>query len=241
MATGLAYPSGRYNPPIPMTIRLSMALGGTRRFPDRQQKLFGDSKTPDDLLLHYAGDISLLQRHCVAVVGARNVTASGKDRTVRIAEDLARAGVVVVSGLAAGVDTAALNSAIRIGGRVVAVIGTPLDRVYPVNNRVLQEKIYRDHLLISQFPIGAYVGKSNFPQRNRLMAIISDATVVMEASDTSGTLHQAAECSRLGRWLLIDRRVVANESVTWPGKFLKYDTTKVVDSAKDITRIYDSV
>ena len=73
------------------------------------------------------------------------------------------------------------------------------------------------------------------------MAFVSDATVVMEASDTSGTLHQATECTKLGRWLFIDKRVTESRVVEWPRKFLKYDTTIAIDNAKDITRIYDSV
>ena len=238
MVRKVEHSDNRYAPPVPRTIRLSEALQNTSRFPVGQQRMFGGSSMPNDLLLYYAGDISLLQGQCVAIVGTREVSTLGMQRTTRLAKDLAKAGVIVVSGLAAGVDTAALTSAMETGGRVVAVIGTPLDRAYPAQNKTLQEEIYRNHLLISQFPIGSNVQKSNFPQRNRLMAVISDATVVMEASDTSGTLHQAAECSRLERRLFIDKSVTENSLLQWPEKFLKYDTTTVVETADDITRIY---
>jgi predicted Rossmann fold nucleotide-binding protein DprA/Smf involved in DNA uptake len=79
-----------------------------------------------------------------------------------------------------------------------------------------QEQIWREHLLISPFPEGRLVFRSNFPQRNRVMAALSDATVIIEAYDTSGTLHQAAECQRLGRWLFIARAVADDPSLTWP-------------------------
>src|SRR5205814_51885 len=110
---------------------------------------------------------------------------------------------VIVSGLARGIDTAALMGAIEKGGRTVAVIGTPLDKAYPAENADLQTEIYSHHLLVTPFRIGEQVFKANFPKRNRVMAAISDATVIIEASDTSGTLHQAAECEKLGRWLFI--------------------------------------
>ena len=217
---------------------LSEALKGTARVPATQYNLFEGTQKGRDVTLYYSGNISLLQRPCVAIVGTRKVSKLGKERTAQFSKVIAEAGIVVVSGLAAGVDTAALRSAIASGGSVVAVIGTPLDKAYPAENKKLQEEIYRDHLLISQFPIGADVWRSNFPQRNKLMAFLSDATLVMEASDTSGTLHQAVECSRLGRWLLIDKRVSEDPHVTWPRKFLANDRTNVVECASDICRIF---
>ena len=115
------------------------------------------------------------------------------------------------------------------------MIGTPLDRAYPPENARLQETIYRDHLLISQFSPGTRTFRASFPQRNKLMATLTDATVVMEASDTSGTLHQAAECTRLGRWLFIAKSVVDDESLEWPRKFLKYETCVPLTDISDIT------
>ena len=223
---------GGYEPPAPTQTFLSSALNGTSRFPNRQFSLLGSPR--QDLTLYYAGDISLLRKPCVAIVGTREVTPGGKQKTEKIARSLASSGVVIVSGLAAGVDTAALTAAMESGGRVIGVIGTPLDRAYPAKNRELQETIYRDHLLISQFPPGARVFPSNFPQRNKLMAALSDATAVMEASDSSGTLHQAAECSKLRRWLFIARSVADDSSLTWPTKFRKYNTTIIIDDANDI-------
>ena len=91
--------------------------------------------------------------------------------------------MLIVSGLAKGVDTAAHTSAIEAGGVTAAVIGTPLDKAYPAENASLQALIYREYLLLSPFTPGEKVYKGNFPKRNRIMAAITDATVIIEASD----------------------------------------------------------
>ena len=184
-----------------------------------------------------AGDTALVQRTAVAIVGTRNASADGAARARRLARELAGASVVVVSGLAKGVDAAALTSAIEAGGRVIGVIGTPLDKAYPAENKSLQERMYRDHLLISQFKPGRRVFPSHFPARNRMMALLTDASVIIEASETSGTLHQAAECVRLGRWLFIARSVAENPALTWPSKFLQYPTCRVLTQTSDVTAL----
>ncbi|TIN70900.1 MAG: DNA-processing protein DprA [Mesorhizobium sp.] len=193
-----------------------------------------ESENKDDTVFYYVGDLSLLMRPCVAIVGTRQVSEKGRARTSRLARGLVDAGVVVVSGLAYGVDTIAHRTAIESGGKTIAVIGTPLDKASPSENAELQEEIYKNHLLISQFPIGQKTSRASFPQRNKLMATLTDATAVMEASDTSGTLHQAAECTRLGRWLFIARSVVDDEMLTWPEKFLRYETCMPFDNVEQI-------
>lgn len=170
----------------------------------------------------------------VSIVGTREVSDEGRARARRLAKELATAGIVVVSGLARGIDTAAHMGAIEAGGRTIAVIGTPLDKAYPIENADLQKDIYDHHLLVSPFKIGEPVFKGNFPKRNRVMAALSDATVIIEASDTSGTLHQAAECQRLGRWLFIVQSLVENHDLTWPQKFLAGHKTRVLSSTKSI-------
>src|SRR5216684_6095013 len=146
--------------------------------------------------LYIAGDASLLRLPCVAIVGTRQVSREGAARARRLARELVANGVAVMSGLAKGIDTEALTSALEASGRVIAVIGTPLNKAYPAENRQLQAKIYREHLLISPFRDGSVVQKSFFPHRNKVMAALSDATVIVEAGDTSGALHQAKECER---------------------------------------------
>lgn len=186
-----------------------------------------------------AGDATLLKRPCIAIIGARKATPAGEQRARKLARQLVSEGVVIVSGLAEGIDTAALSSAIEHDGRVVAVIGTPLDQAYPAKNKRLQEEIYQDHLLVSQFRSGGRVFPSNFPARNRTMAALSDASIVIEASDSSGSLHQAAECVRLGRWLGIAQSVIDDPSLTWPSSFLTYEKfVPLTDTQQMLKTIY---
>jgi DNA processing protein len=187
--------------------------------------------------LYCAGDRTLIQRSCVAVVGAREPTSTGAARARRLARELVQAGMVVVSGLAKGIDTEALTSAIAAGGRVIAVIGTPLDKAYPAENKRLQELIYHDHLLISQFAPGQRVFQSNFPVRNRLMAALSDATAIVEAGETSGTLHQAVACVRLQRWLFISRNVADDPRLNWPREFVGKPRVGVLNTTSDILAV----
>jgi len=225
----------RYRPPgTPHDIRLDDLLAYChRRVEDSHNDLFRKAGEAEPII-HFAGKLDLLRRPCVSVIGARAVSPEGKARAARIARELAKADIVVVSGLAKGVDQAAHQASIDSGGRTVAVIGTPLDKAYPAENGELQEAIWRDHLLISQFRPGQRTFPSDFPKRNRLMAAITDASIIVEASDTSGTLHQAAECARLGRWLFIMRSVVENPKLTWPKKFIGLPKVAVLTDPTDV-------
>ena len=226
-----------YTPPHDVkTANLADILAGRGGVPFGVKQLdlmFGAEKERSKTV-YYAGNLDCLTTPAVAIVGTRNVSAKGAARARKLARGMAAAGVAVVSGLADGVDTEALNAAIEAGGRVAAVIGTPINKAYPAKNAALQELIYGNHLLISQFEIGQRTFKSNFPERNRLMAAVSDATVVIEASDSSGTLHQSAECQRLGRWLFIAKSVVENPNLSWPKKFLPYEKCVVLESVDDV-------
>lgn len=227
----------KYRPPVNISVvelrELLATRGGEPLQPKQMDLMVGTDATVAKPIF-YAGDIEALRAPAVAIVGTRSVSPAGAARARKLARGLAQAGVAVVSGLAAGVDTEALTEAMRFGGRVVGVIGTPLDKAYPRENTALQESIYRDHLLISQFPKGERTFRSNFPKRNRLMAAISDATVVIEASDTSGTLHQSAECLKLDRWLFIAKSVVDDPTLTWPAKFTPYERCVVLEDVEDV-------
>ena len=129
-----------------------------------------------------------------------------------------------VSGTAA-----AHRAAIKEGGRTIAVLGTPLDRVYPKENFQLQEIIMRHHLVISQFPIGYPIQPKNFVLRNRTMALISNASIIVEAKDDSGSLHQGWEALRLGRPLFIWSSTVNDSSLDWPKKMVMYGAVELTD------------
>jgi DNA protecting protein DprA len=209
---------------------------GRAALEDRQITFLRDASTRREATVFYAGELDLLDAPTVSIVGTREVSEAGWKRASQLARELAKSGITVVSGLAKGVDTAALTSAISNGGSVAAVIGTPLDKAYPAENAELQQQIYTHHLLMSPFKEGDRVFKSNFPVRNRVMAAISDATVIVEASDTSGTLHQAAECVRLGRWLFILKSVAEDRSLEWPARFLGKPNVEVLNGTDDVLK-----
>jgi len=199
----------------------------------RQLDIFKSNKTaPDNLTLYYAGDIGLLARPGVSIVGTRKATSGGRSRAARLARDLVERGVVIVSGLAKGIDTTAHQTALDSGGQTIAVIGTPLSKASPAENGPLQETIWREHLLISPFAEGTQVFPSNFPQRNKIMAAVSDATVIIEATSESGTLHQARACQDLGRWLFILKSVL--DSSEWPKRFLNNEKTVILERTEQI-------
>lgn len=225
--------SGKYVAPASyVTVALDELLKQRDRSLSGRQGNFLDK--PDMSTIYCAGDIELLSRPTVAVIGARSVSEVGLARARRVSKELSEHGVVISSGLAKGVDTAAHTSAIRAGGPTIAVIGTPLDKCYPAENKRLQEEIYSHHLLISQFQFGQRTFPSDFPKRNRIMAALSDASIIVEASDSSGTLHQAAECDRLGRWLFIMKSVAENPALEWPQVFLKKERVVVLERVEDV-------
>lgn len=182
--------------------------------------------------LFIAGDASILREGGrVAIVGSRKASPEGLARAKKLAKLLVERDIVVVSGLAEGIDTAAHSATLEAGGRTVGVIGTPLDKVYPRQNAELQHRIMEEHLLVSQFPVAYPTKPANFPQRNRTMALIADATVIMEASDSSGSLHQGWEALRLGRGLYIARSIVDNEELSWPAEMMKYGAQVLSDGS----------
>lgn len=172
------------------------------------------------LTLFAAGDPGLLDAPGVAIVGTRAPSAEGLSHARSIAEALARAGLVVLSGLALGIDAAAHRAAVTAGGRTVAVIGTPLDRVYPAAHAALQASLAERHLVVSPFARGAPVTRGNFPQRDRVLAGLAVAVVVIEAGDGSGTLHTVNEAVRLGRPLLLAPPVLAARPA-WAERWLR--------------------
>lgn len=172
--------------------------------------------------LYLGGDRRILSRGArVAVVGSRKASARARGEARKLSGALASRGVVVVSGLAEGIDTAAHEAAIASGGRTVAVLGTPLSDVYPPANRALQDLIMREHLAVSQFRPGSPIQPQNFPMRNRTMALVADATVVVEAGEKSGTIHLGWEALRLGKPLFFADSLLAKK-LAWLEKMLGY-------------------
>jgi DNA processing protein len=157
-------------------------------------------ETADPPLLLYAqGTLDALAQPAIAIVGSRNPTPQGADNARAFAEHLSRAGLVVVSGLALGVDGAAHEGALAARGVTVAVMGTGVDRVYPARHLDLAHRIATDGLLLTEFEVGTPPLAENFPQRNRLIAGLARGTLVVEAALDSGSVSTARAALEAGR------------------------------------------
>lgn len=167
----------------------------------------------------------------VAVVGTRHPTERGIDQARQLATGLAASGVPVISGLAAGIDSAAHTAALAAGGRTVAVIGTGIDRAYPPQNASLQEEIAAKGLLVSQFLPGSSPTKASFPMRNAVMSGYALATVVVEAADRSGSRMQARLALRHGRHVFLMRSLLEHD---WARDYEQRPGVTVVDTAADV-------
>lgn len=151
-------------------------------------------------VIYIRGDPAVLSVPSVAVVGTRKPTAYGRRMADELAAGLASAGIVVVSGLARGIDGAAHLGALRTGGVTVAVLGSGLDRVYPPEHAALAERIVRSGgAIVSEYPPGTLPRAGLFPERNRIIAGLSLGTVVVEASEQSGAMITASLAADAGR------------------------------------------
>lgn len=156
-----------------------------QRYPEYLRETFDPP-----LVLYCAGDVEVLKGPAVSIVGARKPTTYGRAVADKLAGDLAGSGLIVVSGLARGIDSTAHWGAVK-EGRTVAVLGSGLDNIYPRENRRLSEKIASEGAVVSEFPLRARPLGFHFPQRNRIICGLSLATIVVEATRRSGSLITA--------------------------------------------------
>lgn len=216
----------------------SVAIHGDFQYPQKLRS----AKYPLELF-YYKGDIGLLERRCISIVGSRQCTKDGIKRTKKLVVELVKRNFVIVSGIAVGIDTVALETAIKENGQVVGVIGTPIDQYYPPENKELQNTIAKNHLLISQVPFYRYSvepfkSKRNyFPQRNETMSALSEATVIIEASDTSGTLTQARAALQQKRKLFILNSCFENTSIKWPHTYAERGAIRVRNTIDIISHL----
>lgn len=213
--------------------RIGVRIHGAGEYPAKLR----DAKHPVELL-YFQGWWDLVETRCVAVVGTRHPTDEGVELAKQIATSLVADNFTVVSGLAAGVDTAAHAAALESGGRTIAVLGTPLGTTYPPANAGLQERIARDFLIISQVPAVRYAKQTPlqnrffFPERNVTMSALTEATIIIEAGNTSGTLIQARAALHQKRKLFILDRCFRDSTLTWPERLRKQGGLRVRDYAE---------
>jgi DNA processing protein len=145
----------------------------------------------------------LMKRPKVAIVGSRLISPYGRQVTRQLSRQLAEQGIVIVSGLALGVDAQAHEAALEAGGLTLAVLPSPVEQIAPVTNHWLGQRIIKSGgALISEYPVGSTNFKENFVARNQLVAALSDVLVITEAAEKSGSLHTARFALELGKNVL---------------------------------------
>lgn len=155
--------------------------------------------------LYYAGDLRLAHQRCVAVVGSRRSTAYGRETAQALGRSVAGCGGSVVSGMASGIDTCAHWGALNAEGgkgktgKTIAVLGCGVDICYPAQNQKLRDRIEKQGLILSEYPPGTPPARYRFPRRNRIISGLSEATVVVQAPDSSGALITAELAADQGR------------------------------------------
>lgn len=190
------------------------------------------------LLLFAQGQLDLLGRPAVAVVGSRHPTPQGQENAYAFAKALSEAGVTVVSGLALGVDGAAHAGALdglrdATSGSTIAVVGTGLDLVYPKAHQALAQRLSTQGLLLSEFALGTAPLAGNFPKRNRIVAALSRGTLVIEAALQSGSLITARLASEIGREVLAIPGSIHSPQARGCHALIKQGA-KLVETAQDV-------
>jgi DNA processing protein len=191
------------------------------------------------LLLYYKGDISCLNTNSVAIVGTRKITAYGREVTQKFSSELASFGVTIISGLAYGVDTEAHKACISIHGKTVAVLGNGLETIYPLENTALANEIIKTGgAIISEFPLDYPSLPVNFAIRNRIVSGLSDAVIVIEGAEKSGTLLTATHAAEQGKTVFAVPGQITSP-LSWAPLFLLKNGAKIATETKDIIEELD--
>ena len=203
----------------------------TRTDPEYPERLAQIHDPPP--FLYVQGHFAPEDRLAIAIVGARSASRYGRDVARSLARDLAGCGLSVVSGLARGVDAQAHGAALEAGGRTIAVLGSGLDVIYPREHRALAHRMAEHGAVVSEFALGSEPLAHNFPHRNRVISGLSLGTVVVEASEKSGSLITARCALEQGREVFAVPGPITARSSRGPHGLLK-DGAKLVEGIEDI-------
>ena len=198
------------------------------RYPARLREIFDPP-----ILLFARGRLELLANLMLAIVGTRRPTPYGVAVTERLAADLGRVGLTIVSGMARGIDTAAHRGALAVGAGTVAMLGCGADVVYPTENRKLAERMIETGLLISEFPMGSPAYPQNFPIRNRTISGISAGVLVVEGAQYSGSAITARLALEQGREVFAVPGNVTSK-MSWGPNLLIKQGAKLVQDFNDV-------
>lgn len=188
--------------------------------------------------LFVRGKLEIDDQRSVAVVGTRSPTDSGRDQAGAIAHGLVEAGYVVVSGLAAGIDTAAHVAALAAGGRTVAVLGTGLRHIFPKENAELQRRLGEESAVVSHLWPDQGPRRWTFPERNAVMSGLAQATIVIEASQTSGARMQARLALEHGRPVFLVRSLLSHP---WARSYADRPGVHVIDAVDEVIPVLERV
>lgn len=184
-------------------------------------------------LLYFQGDLNVLQKSCLAIVGSRRHTVYGKEIAYKFAQKISNYDLTIVSGMARGIDTWAHRGVLDGGGKTAAVLGCGLDICYPAENRNLKKKILENGVVVSEFPPGVGPMPQHFPQRNRIISGLSLGTLVVEAGEKSGSLITAGFALDQGREVFAVPGAVGSPFSRGCHKLLK-EGAKLVETVEDI-------
>lgn len=185
------------------------------------------------LLLYVRGDVKVLSQYGVAMVGTRRPSAYGSSVAHRLAHDLAQRQLVIVSGMARGVDSASHRGALEAKGKTVAVLGSGLDVIYPRENKTLADEIARSGAVVSEFPLKTGPTPENFPIRNRIISGLSLGIVVVEAAEYSGSLITARLALEQNREVFAVPGNITSAQSFGPNHLIKQGA-KLVDQWMDV-------
>lgn len=187
--------------------------------------------------LYYQGDLKVLEKPCLAVVGTRKNTDYGEDMTRQIIRELSVLDIAIVSGLAKGIDTIAHQAALENDLPTIAVLGSGMDNIYPATNQKLATEIIKNGLIFSEYENGTPPLKENFPQRNRIISGLSIATIVIEAPEKSGALITGRFAIEQNREIFILPGDVDRENSVGIIKFLQKNGGYPITSGQDIIEV----
>ena len=189
-------------------------------------------------MLYAKGNLKLLDTPMLAVVGTRRATRYGKDITAEIVGDVAKAGITVVSGLADGIDTVAHTATLDVGGSTIAVIASGFNYIYPSVNKSLSDRILSNGgLLLTEYRMNEKPQTYNFPVRNRIIAGLSKAVIVAEATEKSGSMHTKNYALDYGREVFAIPGRVSDIYSNGCNKLIKSGQATMLLSSKDVIDI----
>jgi DNA processing protein len=197
----------------------------SRQFPESLREL---SSPPKELFITGESLEKLLNKPAVAIVGSRKVSHYGREVTAQLARELAERGIIVVSGLALGVDSIAHKACLDVGGQTIAVLPGPIEKIYPASHHNLAMQIVKQGgSLVSEYPVGSQIYKQNFIARNRLIAGLAQAVLITEAAEKSGSLHTARFALEQGKDVLSVPGNISSPTSIGANNLLKAGATPV--------------